>query len=151
MPLLDQQARNQVTQLFADLEEPVKLVLYTQQRSPLVIPGRQECETCEETQQLLEELTALSKKLTLETHDVRAEPEAARTAEVRHVPALVLQSPKAAGRIRFFGLPGGYEFSTLVADIVDLSRGNIELSETTQAELRSLAEPLHIQVFVTPT
>lgn len=151
MALLDQQARDQITKLFAELEEPVKLVLYTQQRSPLVIPGRQECESCEETEQLLEELTALSDKLTLETHDVRAEPEAARTAEIHHLPALELQSPKAAGRLRFFGMPGGYEFSTLVADIVDLSRGNIELSETTQTELRGVTEPLHIQVFVTPT
>lgn len=151
MALLDQQARDQITKLFAELEEPVKLVLYTQQRSPLVIPGRQECESCEEAEQLLEELTALSDKLTLETHDVRAEPEAVRTAEIHHLPALVLQSPKAAGRLRFFGMPGGYEFSTLIADIVDLSRGNIELSETTQAELRGVTEPLHIQVFVTPT
>ena len=55
------------------------------------------------------------------------------------------------GAIRFLGLPAGYEFSTLVADIVDVSTGNIALSEATQEELRGLEQDLHLQVFVTPT
>ena len=53
--------------------------------------------------------------------------------------------------MRFIGLPAGYEFSTLVADLVDVSKGTPALSETTQDELRELDQDLQLQVFVTPT
>ena len=55
------------------------------------------------------------------------------------------------GAIRFLGLPAGYEFSTLIADIVDVSTGTVALSEATQTELRGLEQDLHLQVSVTPT
>ncbi len=57
----------------------------------------------------------------------------------------------APGAVRFLGLPAGYEFSTLIADIVDASTGQLALSEATQDELRALDQDLHLQVFVTPT
>ena len=60
-------------------------------------------------------------------------------------------APAEQGAIRFLGLPAGYEFSTLVADIVDVSTGTVGLSEAAQAELRGLDQDLHLQVFVTPT
>jgi hypothetical protein len=56
-----------------------------------------------------------------------------------------------AGRVRFFGMPSGYEFSSLIDDVVDVSRGRTRLSEATREALAALATPLHFQVFVTPT
>jgi len=53
--------------------------------------------------------------------------------------------------IRFYGLPSGYEFTSLVEDIVDVSRGETSLSAESQAILAQIGEPLHLQVFVTPT
>jgi hypothetical protein len=43
------------------------------------------------------------------------------------------------GAIRFLGLPAGYEFSTLIPDIVDVSTGSVALSDATQAELTGSA------------
>jgi thiol-disulfide isomerase/thioredoxin len=57
-------------------------------------------------------------------------------------------APRA--NVRFLGLPGGYEFSTLLADIVDLSKGRTDLSPTALDVVRGIAAPVHIQVFVTP-
>jgi len=53
--------------------------------------------------------------------------------------------------VRFFGIPSGYEFTSLVEDIVDVSRGQTSLSAQTLELLAKLTEPVHIQVFVTPT
>ena len=53
--------------------------------------------------------------------------------------------------MRFFGLPSGYEFATLLEDLVDVSRRRTRLSEATREALERLPEPLHLQVFVTPT
>jgi hypothetical protein len=56
-----------------------------------------------------------------------------------------------SGRVRFFGMPSGYEFASLVEDIVDVSQRRTRLSDTTREALAALAGPLHFQVFVTPT
>lgn len=53
--------------------------------------------------------------------------------------------------VRFLGLPGGYEFSTLLADVVDVSKGRTDLSAEALAVVRAIDTPVHIQVFVTPT
>jgi alkyl hydroperoxide reductase subunit AhpF len=153
MALLDQQVRDQITQLFAELDGPVEMIFYTRRQSPLVLPGQSadECPSCADEEQLLTELAELSDKLSLEVHDLRSEPEAGREAGIDKVPALVVKGSSTAGQVRFFGLPAGYEFSTLVADVVDVSRGNVELSERAKAQLAELEEPVHLQVFVTPT
>jgi len=48
-------------------------------------------------------------------------------------------------------MPSGYEFSTLIEDIIDLGTGTIPLAPATKDALAQLAEPVHIQVFVTPS
>jgi len=53
--------------------------------------------------------------------------------------------------VRFYGIPAGYEFGTLIDDIVDVSRGTGGLSPETEAYLKSLDTDVHLQVFVTPT
>jgi thiol-disulfide isomerase/thioredoxin len=53
--------------------------------------------------------------------------------------------------VRFLGLPGGYEFSTLVADVVDISKGRTDFSPETRAAVRAIDTPVHVQVFVTPS
>ena len=53
--------------------------------------------------------------------------------------------------VRFIGLPGGYEFSTLLADIIDVSKGRTDLSPAARVAVQAIQTPVHIQVFVTPT
>jgi alkyl hydroperoxide reductase subunit AhpF len=153
MPLLDQETRTQIGQMFEQLEGPVELAFYTRRASPLVLPGQtyEDCPSCADEEELLGELAELSDKLTLQVHDIGSGQQAGGEAAVERVPALILRGRETAGQVRFFGLPSGYEFSTLITDIVDVSRGNIELSEKTRSELGALADPVHIQVFVTPT
>jgi thiol-disulfide isomerase/thioredoxin len=52
--------------------------------------------------------------------------------------------------VRFVGLPGGYEFSTLMADMANISRGQTELSAATTEAVQAITTPVHMQVFVTP-
>jgi len=66
------------------------------------------------------------------------------------VPAVILEG-KNAGRVRFFGLPAGYEFATLVEDLVDVSRGETALAGETRRQLAGLPAPVLIRVLVTPT
>jgi glutaredoxin-like protein len=53
--------------------------------------------------------------------------------------------------IRYFGIPSGYEFSSLIEDIMMVSSGQSGLSAATKEVLANLEKPVHLQVFVTPT
>ena len=109
----------------------------------------------------MRELATLSDKLEVVVHDVQAEPALTDQYRLDGLPAILIEqvmsddgaeSPSALyGAMRFLGMPAGYEFSTLVADVVDVSTSKTGLSEATQAELRALDQDLHLQVFVTPT
>ncbi|HVX29137.1 MAG TPA: thioredoxin family protein [Nitrolancea sp.] len=151
MPIMSPEDQEYVRSLFAEkLTGDVTLRLYTQSASKLVVPGRPECPMCEVTQQLLEELVELSDKLTLEVHDFYAERAAARADGVEQIPTLVLEGANK-GTVRFIGAPSGYEFATLLDDLIDLSNGTTSLEPESRDMLAALTEPVHIQVFVTPT
>ena len=53
--------------------------------------------------------------------------------------------------VRFYGIPSGYEFASLLQAIRTVASGQPQLAEETLEFLRQLEEPVHIQVFVTPT
>ena len=150
MPLISAKDAQFIREHFAkNLTGDVRIDYFTQHQSKLVVPG-QECMYCQETRQLLEEVAALSGKITLTTHDFVAEEPLAKQMGIERIPAFVLEGA-AKGRVRYFGIPSGYEFATLVEDIVDVSRGQTDLSPKTKEALAALPADVSIQVFVTPT
>lgn len=149
-PIISEQDKAQLKRDFRkDLEGEVRLRLFTQKPSPLAIPGR-ECPSCPQTQQLMEELAGLSPKLRLETVDAYAQPEMARQCGVSRIPAVVLSGDDSA-RVKFYGIPLGFELVTIIEAIKTISRGVSPLSMETRKSLRQVNQPVHIQVFVTPT
>jgi hypothetical protein len=163
MPFLSEADQDQLCGIFADqLDRSVRLRLLTQPSSKLYIPGQQLCASCAEAEPFVRELATLSDKLEVVVHNVKEEPGVAEHHGVQELlPAILLErvahdgagdtGAPIQGAVRFLGLPAGYEFSTLVADLVDLSTGHVDLSAPAQAELRELAQDVHLQVFVTPT
>ncbi|MGB9836751.1 MAG: protein disulfide oxidoreductase [Candidatus Saccharicenans sp.] len=154
MVLLNQEVRDFTKKKFdSELVNPVNLVFFMKEKSPLIVPGQapqEDCTYCPETKQLLEELSGLSDKLKLVVYDVDKEPARAAEFSIDKVPAIVVMGEKDAG-IRFFGIPSGYEFMSLLEAIVDVSRGETELSQETKEALKKLDKEVNIQVFVTPT
>jgi len=147
--LIQEQQRSQLKRIFRkDLKDDVEMRLFTQRPSPITVPGR-ECRYCVETQQMVEELVALSPKLRLEVVDIFAQPELAKDEDIVRVPALAF-GPKGKAKLRFFGIPGGYQLSVIVEDIKTMSRGVSPLRMDTRKGLREINQPVHIQVFVTP-
>ena len=149
MPLMDDKVRKQVQTALADMQHRVRIVMFTQGEG-----GALECDYCEETRNLAEEVAAVSDKITLEVRDFQADAELAQQYGVDKIPALVLLSdgdPPADYGIRLYGVPAGYEFSTLIEDLRMLGAGQPTLSDQTREALAQLTQPVHIQVFVTPT
>ena len=149
MGFLSAENQTEIERLFEDLEGDVQLIYFTRE-SALFIPG-QECETCKDTRILLEEVAALSDKIKLEVHDFVTEKELAVTHGIERIPALVMSADGVKGKVRYFGMPSGYEFTVLLGGLLDVSKGRSDLSESSLETLRTLDKDLHIQVFVTPT
>ncbi len=145
MSLLNEDIRSQLQNEFAGLTGQVKLVLFTQEM---------ECQYCSETRSLAEEVAGLSDKIDVEVYDFVKDSEIVETYGIDKIPAIAIvkggDEPKDYG-IRLYGIPSGYEFSTLIEDIAMVSTGESGLDQETKDELANLTSPLHFQVFVTPT
>ena len=151
MGLISETDRETIRNHFDDsLDGDVEIVMFTEHESPIIIPGRQPCETCSQTQELLEEVAALSDKLKLTVNEISKAKEEAFALGIDRVPAFVCKGA-SRGRVRFFGIPSGYEFSALIADLIDVSTGTTDLSDETREFLSGLTEDVSIKVFTTPT
>jgi glutaredoxin-like protein len=145
MSLLNDDIRQQVRDEFDNLTEPVKLVLFTQEV---------ECQYCSETRELVEEVGGLSDKISVEVYDFVADKEIAEQYDIDKIPAVAIVADGDDAKdygIRLYGIPSGYEFSTLIADVVMVSSRDSGLSDSAKQYIRELESPLHMQVFVTPT
>lgn len=151
MALLSDRDRAYLTDLFAkELTDDVTVHFFTVAAPKLAVPGRATCDYCQETQALLEEVAGLTTHIRLAVHDRDREPALAAELGIDKVPAIVLEG-KAAGRVRYYGIPAGYEFRSLVEDLIDVATGTHGLSERTLQVLEELPGAVHLQVFVTPT
>ncbi len=154
MEMLNKDVREATQKKFAaELAGKTSIILFTQEPKRLIVPDRlmgQECLYCQETRQLLEELSGLSDKIELTVYDFVADKETAASFGVDKIPAIVIQGEQDPG-IRFYGIPSGYEYMSLVEAIIDVSKGETGLSAKTKETLRSLQKDVLIQVFVTPT
>ena len=83
-------------------------------------------------------------------YDFVKDKEKANQMSIDKIPALAILGDRDYG-IRFYGIPSGYEFTSFVEDIMDIGMRKTNLSEKTKKALSELKNPVHIQVFVTPT
>lgn len=141
MPMLDEKVMQEVTKALANMKNPVTLMLFTQ---PF------ECGYCKDTHTLLSELIAANKLLKLEVKQFDGDAEAVKSMGIDKIPAIAVLGDKDYG-IRFYGIPAGYEFSSLLSAILMVSTGITKLTPETKTFLSTLSKPVHLQVFVTPT
>ena len=92
----------------------------------------------------------LNDKISLEVYNIDFAKEKAEYYNIDKAPAIILENGSDFG-IRFYGIPSGYEFGTLLQDLIYVSKKETELSPSTKDFIKKINKPLHIQVFVTPT
>ena len=142
MAILNARDEQEVRRQFQQLNDPVKLVVFSQSLTA--------ADLCAENEQLVREVVALSDQLSVETLNLAIDRERAEAYGVDQVPAIVVEGARDYG-IRFYGVPSGYEFGNLIDSIIVASTGEADLSDDTKASLAALAEDVDIKVFSTPT
>jgi glutaredoxin-like protein len=145
--MLDENIQEQVREVFADVQEPVSILFFGSKTK--------NCEYCDQTVGMLEEIVALSDKLHLEVYDLEENADLAEKYHVDKAPGFTMVGHKDGQLVdygvRFAGIPAGHEFSSLVHDLVLVSKQDSGLSPETREFLSGLEQPVHLQVFVTPT
>lgn len=145
--LLDKNTESELREIFnTQMVKPVQMVFFGSKTA---------CDYCEETLQLSQEVADLSKDIYLNRHDLDQEPELASEHKVDKAPTIVVAAIDDGKvfdyGIRFAGIPAGHEFASFIQAIIMVSRRDSNLTAETREFLQQLREPLHLQVFVTPT
>ena len=145
--LLDEKIKDQVKEFFADLEKPVKILFFGSEQ--------QNCDYCSETLSLLNEIADLNNLINVEEYDLDKNKDIAEQYKIDKVPMTVIAAENGQEiidyGIRLSGIPAGHEFTTLINDLVMVSKGDSGLSQPIKDKLASLKESVNLQVFVTPT
>jgi len=141
MALLNKKVLKELENVFKELKKEVVLNFFTQEN---------ECRFCKDTHELLDELSNVSDKLKLNVYDFVNNEAEVKKFGVTHIPAIVITDGNDYG-IKFYGIPGGYEFSSLIEAIRMVSTGESGLQQETKNFLDKLEKDVHLQVFVTPT
>lgn len=140
--ILPEDVRKSVQEkLDQSLKDPVTITFFTMEL---------ECQFCQQTHQLLDEIVALSDKLSLTVYKFDIDKERTEAFGIDKIPAVVISAGEDRG-IRIFGMPAGYEFTTLIETIILVSTGDAALKKESEERLKQVARPVHIQVFVTNT
>jgi len=145
--LLDDKIKEQVKEFFVDLNKPVKLLFFGSKV--------QHCDYCNETLGLLEEIAELNDLISVEEYDFEENADISKQYNIDKVPMTVVAAENGSDLVdygvRLSGIPAGHEFTTLINDLVMVSKGESGLSQPIKEKLASLTEPVNLQVFITPT
>ena len=124
--LLNDDITKQIRELFDGLKNPVHLMFF----------GREDnCNYCDDTRQLAEEVAGTSDLLSIEIYDMDADADLAAKYNVDKAPGLVIAAKEndqiTDFGVRLAGIPSGHEFTSLIQDIVLSNTGGVEIHSVT--------------------
>lgn len=145
--LLNDQIASQVKEVFdQQLVHPVEVLFFSSQSN---------CDYCQEARQLVEEVVGMSEKIGLQIYDIDLNADVAQQYHVDKTPGIVFTANDDGKLldygIRISGIPSGHEFSTLIHDLILVSNRDSGLPQKVREELKAVQQPVHLQVYATPT
>ena len=144
--LLNDEIKTQVSEVFSEMQEPVQVIFFGKD---------EECDYCEDTQLLLEEVTGLSDKIDLDIYNLEKDNAIAKQYKMDRAPGFVIAGKDGDQLldygIRYAGIPSGHEFSSLINSVLLVSGRDSKLGEDIRDMLKGLDKPVNMLVFVTPT
>jgi len=141
MSIFNESNSKKLKEILNELRNEVNVIYFTQEF---------ECASCKETRLFLEEITALSDKLSLTIYDFQKDNEKAKEFGIDKIPAItILDNEKSDKGIKFYGAPGGYEINSFIASLLEVSGVAEELPRSVMERIRNIDKDIHIQVFVT--
>lgn len=129
MTYLQENDRREISAIFSEISNNINLKLFVNSN----------CPACSDTHRILEELSALSEKISVSVKNVDEEP----VLGIEMTPAIEL-----AENLRFYGLPEMNEFQSLIEGILLVSSGKSGVDDYIVDDIKGAAGK--IRLFVTP-
>lgn len=137
--LLNAEIQESVKQAWAGMTEPVMVKLFLKS-------GEESSQTMQE---LWNELSTLSPMLAIE--ESTQSPSGMTPQEMEGAVSEIWRGGQFTG-VRYLGIPSGHEFGPFIETLLEVSQGaEPGLTADASTWLQALKDPLHLQVFVTPT
>ncbi|WZL80500.1 thioredoxin family protein [Vallitaleaceae bacterium 9-2] len=141
MKMLNNELQQQLREVFSQLQNKVTIALFTDQN---------DCSTCKETKEFMEELLPLSDKLELKNYDIDNDSKLAQEYDVKMVPSIVLLDQEGNyKRIKFNGIPAGHEINSFIPALIEVSGAQSALPEEMTKAIMAINKPVDIKVFIT--
>ncbi len=142
MAFLEKDVKEEVKKHMENLNKTVNISYFKEESN---------CQYCKETGDLLTELSELSEKINLNIMDYDKDKDKAETYGVNKTPATVIFTEDKDYGIKMYGIPTGYEFSTLLQAIKMVSNEEVDVPDEMVTQIKNIDKPVHLQVYVTPT
>lgn len=144
MPKIEESDKQAIKELFGQKMENTAHIRF--------FSSKENCQYCDETLDLLSQLAELSDKIDLQVFDKDDHLDKVNTFGIDKYPAIVFVDDQENDTgVHFYGIPSGYEFSTLIEDIIDVANNHTELSPETIEVLKQINQDVTLSVFITPT
>lgn len=139
--LFNEESAAQVKELLSKMVDPVTVRLFV--TNDLDEPSQV-------TQQLFDELKELNEKINLEVLPIDDHQDLALSYEYDKAPSFVILDKDLNDvRIRFKGVPLGYEINSLLTALLEVSNADNHLPKELEDRIKKLEKPANIKVFVT--
>jgi glutaredoxin-like protein len=141
LAVLKASEREYVTKVFGLVKNDVKILFFYDEH---------ESQSSKQTREILEEIAAISDKIDLTSYDLIKDIKIADSYGIDKTPATVIVATRDTG-VRYYGVPSGYLVSSLIEDVVQISKDDSELLDVSKQKLAEIRQPLKLQVFVSST
>ncbi len=140
---IEDNVKRQVEELLKHMQNTVTIKLFV---------SEERCLTCKQTEEILQLIKTLApeNKIDLQIYNKEKDSETFKKYHVTRFPTTILYGGHDRD-IRFSGIFSGYEFGSIIEDIIDLSLGRVTLKKENLEKIEKIDKPMHIMVFVTPT
>ncbi len=116
----------------------------------LFFADENDCQYCDDTREILTDISGLDERINLETYML--DDDKAKEYGIDRAPATLFVDEEGNDlNVHFYGIPSGYEFNTLVEDIIDISTKTPDLPEDVVEQVKEIEDDVILQVFITPT
>ncbi|MCX8028859.1 MAG: thioredoxin family protein [Brevinematales bacterium] len=142
--IIDEESRKFLEEKFSELKNEVDVNVYYDSSNDELK------DYIEFTKNFISELSEISSKIRVSLIEHKPGEKTKTGILIRTNPSLTIGESKGY-KILFSGSPLGYEASQIVETIVMVSTGSHEIEDSLSKDLKSIAKPVNIKVFVTPS
>jgi glutaredoxin-like protein len=142
MGMFNEKVVEQAREVLKKMRDPLALTYFTQEM---------ECESCASMSSFVDEVDRLDDRLRISRKEFVQDRDLAAAMGVHHIPALVVHHPvDGRAAVRYYGLPGGYEFGAFLRILVLFSSGE-KADSFDPATVAAIEKEVNLKVFVLTT